>query len=145
MTLRSRPRPASRPGFTLLEICLAVGVMGLALVIVVGNIQHSVGMYRVARDTVLATSAAREILEKTIHRVEKHSLSREELRVRTDDGRVEGQPWLRYRIDISEARLDGLEDFELPGVFRVEVVVSWFYRTDRQVRLVHYAGKEGEF
>lgn len=135
----------SRRGFTLLEICLAVGVMGLALVVVVGNIQHSVGMYRVARDTVLATSAAREILEKTVLRVEKHALSREELRERVEQGRVEGQPWLEYRIEVTPARLEGLDDFDLPGVFRVEVVVSWNYKVERRVRLVHYAGKEGEF
>ena len=68
-------------GFTLLEIVLAVGVMGLALVVVVGNIQHSVGMYRVARDTVIATSVARELMEQTVSRVEKHAISREALRL----------------------------------------------------------------
>ncbi|MBI4872350.1 MAG: prepilin-type N-terminal cleavage/methylation domain-containing protein, partial [Candidatus Riflebacteria bacterium] len=51
---------ASRRGFTLLEILVALGILGSSLVILLTNIFHSIEMYRVAQGTLLAGFLAQE-------------------------------------------------------------------------------------
>ena len=107
------------------------------MVVVIGNVTHSVRMYRVARETAIATSVAEAKLTAAVH-------SKDSIRPGSDGGTVTEDPRFTYRVTIDEATLPGFEKEDLPGIYRAEVVVQWDCGTPREVRLVQLLSGEGE-
>src|SRR5687767_785241 len=118
-----------RSGFTLFEILIAVAILGTALVVVVGHVNHAVTMYRVARETVIATSLARTKLDEV-------TSSSDTLRERSESGTVKGDDRFTYRIEVAEYALPGFERGEVKGLYRAEVRIQWVSGATRQVKLV---------
>ena len=126
-----------RRGFTLLEILIAVGILGTAVVVVIGNINHAVSMYRVARETAAATAIAQSRMQDLLH-------GKEPPRSQHESGPVKEDPRFTCSIAIDEASLPGFEKNDLNGIMRVEVLVQWDSGVTREVRLVQLASSEGE-
>jgi type II secretory pathway pseudopilin PulG len=133
-----RLRALARAGFSFLEILIALGILGTAVVVVIGHVNHAVAMYRVARETVVATSLAQARLSAIVG-------SREPLRERRDKGTVKEDPRFAYSERIEEFSLPapGLEKDDLKGILRAEVVIHWESGARRQVRLVQLVSSEG--
>jgi prepilin-type N-terminal cleavage/methylation domain-containing protein len=118
----------SRRGFTLLEILIAVCILGTSLVVVIGHVNHAVRLYRVARETIVATSLARA-------RLDELTGTRDPLRERTEAGPVKEDTRFHYAISIREYQLPGFEKDDVKGLFRVEASIDWDHGV-RRVRLV---------
>lgn len=110
---------------------MAVAILGTSLVVVVGHVNHGVSMYRVARETVVATSLARAKLDALVSPPPGESV-----RAGSDSGSFEGDARFTFSTVVQEAQLPGIDRSELPGLFRAEVTVEWTTDVRRQVRLV---------
>jgi len=130
-------RARSRRGFTLLEILIALSIVGSSLVIVLGNINHAVLIYRVAKETAVATNIAQERLQSVLS-------SKDRIREMSDSGRVKDDPRFDYAVSVTEFSLPGFEKNDLAGLFRVEVTVRWSSSVQRQVRLVQITTAQGD-
>ncbi|MBI4858740.1 MAG: type II secretion system protein [Candidatus Riflebacteria bacterium] len=134
----TRPRPRGierRPAFTLLEILMAVAILGSAVVIVMGNINHSITLYRVARETVTATTLAQSKLAELLS-------SRDSIRPSSEAGRFKEDSRFGYTVTVSDATLPGFEKDDLKGILRATVVVQWDSPHTREVRLVQLVSAE---
>jgi prepilin-type N-terminal cleavage/methylation domain-containing protein len=136
-----RKRTASRAGFhpkergfTFLEVIIALCILGGAVVVVMGNIDHAVTVYRVAREMAVATNAAQAKLQELFS-------SKDPIKESEESGVIEQDPRFRFRRSVTETALPGFEKEDLKGMFRVEVVVTWD-SPERAVRLVEWTGAD---
>lgn len=120
-----------RRGFSLLEILMAVAILGTSIVVVVGHVNHGVMMYRVARETVLATALARGKLNELVTPPPGESV-----RTGSESGVFDEDQRFSYQTVISEAELPGIDKSDLPGLYRAEVTVSWKHDVVRSIHLV---------
>ena len=125
------PARGVRGGFTLLEILMAVAILGTSLVVVVGHVNHGVSMYRIARETVVATSLARAKMDELVNVPPGDSI-----RVGEDAGNYPEDMRFTWRTVIAEAELPGIPKDQLPGLYRAEVLIEWHTDVHRQIRLV---------
>jgi len=120
-----------RGGFSLLEILFAILILGTSLVVVIGHVNHGVRMYRIARETVIATSIAQTKLQAVVSPPPGDSVhTMDEAGPVAEDGRFS------YHVSVTEAELPGIEKELLSGLYRAEVVVEWTTDVRREVRLV---------
>ena len=126
----NRARTARR-AFTLLAIMIALMILGGSLVILLTSIFHSLEMYRVAQETLLAGFLAQEKFTELV--TARSGVNIGEFK----DGVFEKAPvyaW-RYRVDKV-----GMQPFmeTIPGLRRLEVVITWGDRPVRHVDVVSY-------
>lgn len=109
--------PGRRGGFTLLEILIAVGIVGAALMAVASAIDACAVRVLEARRILAAARLARAKLDTVMlaRRVDEEAGS----------GTFEGHPGLAWRVEIAEEpfRLGTLE--LAPETRRVTVVLEW--------------------
>jgi prepilin-type N-terminal cleavage/methylation domain-containing protein len=105
-------------GFSLLEILIAVAILGSSLVVIMGNINHAVVLYRVARETTVATAIASARMQLVLGQGDG-------LRTTEENGVAEEDRRFRYKVSVTEANLPGFETRDLNGLLQVDVVVSW--------------------
>jgi prepilin-type N-terminal cleavage/methylation domain-containing protein len=113
-------------GFTLLEILIGLSILGCSLVVIMGNVNHAVLMYRVARETAVATTIASARMQRVLAQGDG-------LRTTEENGVAEEDRRFRYKVSVTDANLPGFEVRDLNGLFKVDVTVSW----DGGVRDVH--------
>ncbi|MBI4871115.1 MAG: type II secretion system protein [Candidatus Riflebacteria bacterium] len=118
-------------GFTLIEILIALAILGSSLVVLLTSIFHSIEMFRVAQDTILAGFLAQEKFTELENA--KSSVNIGDSR----DGVFEKAPGYAWRYQVSKV---GLLPFleTVPGLRRLEVVVTWDTRPVRSIRIVSY-------
>lgn len=120
-----------RAGFSLLEILIAVAILGTSLVVVIGHVNHAVHMYRIARETVVATGLAQAKLAELVSPPPGDSVHEG-----SDGGTFREDGRFSYRSVISQAELPGIDKSQLSGLYRVEVVVEWTSDVHREIKLV---------
>ena len=65
MTILTRPtnyRHASNSGFTLLEVIIAVGIIGVALVMLLGSVNRNIDLASKSRDAQIAALLAQDMM-----------------------------------------------------------------------------------
>lgn len=115
---------------------LALAIAGGAVVVLLGNIHHSMMMYRVARETVAATQIARQKLQEVLGK-------KDGVREGRDAGRWRDDPTYEWAVQIEPATLPGLAKDDVKGVLRVAVTISWDREAHRHVRLVQITPEGG--
>ena len=121
----------ARRGFTLLEIMIALAILGSSLVVLLTSIFHSVEMYRVARDTVIAGFLAQE--KFTELRTARSGVGIGDAR----DGPFEKFPGYRWSYRVEKVTMEPLVPV-VPGLRRIEVVVTWDSRPVRRIQVISY-------
>lgn len=104
-------RIAKKNGFTLMEIIVAMTLMGLSLVAVLELFSLGLSSGRRSQRATVAVSLARNLMEEV--------LSRDELADGTEEGRFEEEE-MDYAIDVGPGEFQGLHE--------VLVTVSWTER-----------------
>ncbi len=120
-----------RNGFTLLEIMIALGILGSSLVVLLTSIFHSVEMYRVAQETVIAGFLAQE--KFTELRTARSGVGIGDYK----DGAFEKFPGYRWKYRVEKVTLEPLVPV-VPGLRRLEVEVTWGRRPMRRVEVISY-------
>ncbi len=124
-------RRSGTGGFTLLEIMIAVAILGSSLVILITNIYHSVKIYRVARDTLVAGFLAQEKFTELVN-------GKNPVRIGDyKDGRFEKAPHYRWRYRVEKVSLQPFIE-TVPGLKRLQVVVSWSQVPKREIEVISY-------
>lgn len=116
-----------RRGFTLLEVLIAVGILGGALMAVAGAVDIGARRIMLARELVVASRLANSILQEV--------LATEDLGDVLGEGAFEDHRGFRWRVDAEE---EGFEIAELelaPEMRKVTIEVTW-RAGDRRVVLV---------
>ena len=119
-SFKSRPRFLT--GFTLLEILLAVSILGVAMTVIMQQFSAGLRIARVSQTYTIATIYAKQKLEEI--------LVEEEMKEKEDSGNFEdGYSW-RISIIPYEGYMEGEEDENLfdrlpMEMYRLESVVSW--------------------
>lgn len=115
-------------GFTLLEVTIALAIVGTALVVLLTSIFNSIQIYRVAESTstagVLAQEKFTELLygKETLHDGKSRS------------GRFEKHPGYTWSYRASKVEIPGVIE-EIPNVLRVVLTVEWEQGRRRQVKV----------
>lgn len=110
---------------------MAVAILGTALVVVVGHVNHGVSMYRIARETVIATALARAKLNELVSPPPGESV-----RTGSDSGTFDEDSRFSWSTVIAEAEIPGIDRKDLPGLYRAEVTVEWTHDVRRTIHLV---------
>lgn len=115
-------RLSSHKGFTLLEILLAISILGVAMTVIMQQFSAGLRIARVSQNYTIATIYAKQKLEEI--------LVEEEMKEKEDSGSFDdGYSW-RVSIMPYEEYMEGEEDenlFDLlpMEMYRLESVVSW--------------------
>ncbi len=113
---------SSHKGFTLLEILLAISILGVAMTVIMQQFSAGLRIARVSQNYTIATIYAKQKLEEI--------LVEEEMQEKEDSGSFDdGYSW-RISIMPYEEYMEGEEDenlFDLlpMEMYRLESVVSW--------------------
>ncbi|MBI3892648.1 MAG: type II secretion system protein [Candidatus Wallbacteria bacterium] len=124
-------KPRSRQAFTLLEIMIALAILGSSLVVVLTSIFHSLEMYRVAKETVIAGFLAQE--KFTELRTAKTGVGIGDYR----DGVFEHFSRYHWSYRVDKVSLEPLVP-TVPGLRRIEVQVTWDEHPRRHVQVISY-------
>ena len=121
-------------GFTLLEVMIAVGILGIGLVVVLQG--HVMNLKMIAHSE-LSTKAVL-LAEKRIVEIEGKKLNI----IGEREGSFEESPEFYWKELITPVRLGNKE---LSGLSRVEVIVSWEEGSrEEEVRLVTYTVQQSD-
>lgn len=102
-------------GFSLLEVLVAVTILGIAFVTLFQSFSTGLGLAERARTRTLAIMHARSVIDGV--------LAEKELEKGRDSGQLEG-PY-EYRTEIREVETDKEDEEGLVHTFEVTVEVSW--------------------
>ena len=120
-----------RGGFTLLEIMIALAILGSSLVLLLTSVFHSVKMFRVAQETLVAGFLSQEKFTEVINA--KSSISIGD----SKDGIFEKAPAYSWSYRIDKVGLPPFMD-TIPGLKRIEVVVGWDSDRHRHIEIISY-------
>lgn len=113
-TLRDR----SKQGFTLLEIFLALGMVGTALVAVAGAVQMCGRRVREARQLLVASRVAEAQLNLALQSIDPDKLD--------TSGRDDGHPDYRWELSVEEGEPYPFQDLTLgERTWVIRVRVHW--------------------
>ena len=124
---------------------MAVSILGLSVVVILGNVRHSLRMDRIGRQSMIASLAAQQKLEEILSGLDDGQKSEVDLSPTDRDGTFDAWPWLKYHVSIAEAEPTVFEEVEIADLLSVEVTVSWTDSVERKLTLSHLAVKDGEF
>ncbi len=115
-------RLSSHKGFTLLEILLAISILGVAMTVIMQQFSAGLRIARVSQTYTIATIYAKQKLEEI--------LVEEEMKEKEDSGSFDDGYYWRVSIMPYEEYMEGEEDetlFDLlpMEMYRLESVVSW--------------------
>jgi len=138
-------KPRTRHGFTLLEIMMAVGILGFSVVIILGNVRHSLRLDRLGRQSLIASQAAQLKLEEILNSMEEGSKNKSDIDITDREGTFKAWPWLSYKVVVADAEPEIFQEVELEDLLSVQITVSWHDSVRREYTLSHLTVKEGEF
>lgn len=133
MTIVPRPLRPGRcsPGFTLLEVMIAVSIIAIALVVLFGS---------QSRSLTIATEAQFNILAPTLAAMKLAELESGTLAMENDDGdfgdEFPGYTWTIEAEDALFNRPEGLVDLARP-LKKIDLVVSWS-ESNYSYQLIYY-------
>ncbi len=132
--LRIAGRGRRAAGFTLLEVMIAVGILGIGLVVVLQG--HVMNLKMIAHSEL--STKATLLAEKRIVEIEGKKLNI----IGEREGSFEESPEFYWKELITPVRIGNKE---LSGLSRVEVIVSWEEGSrEEEVRLVTYTIQQSD-
>jgi general secretion pathway protein I len=132
-------RPSPTGGFTLIEILVAISILGISLVVLLQLFSGALKSVRVSNDYTQGVFYAQEKMEEV--------LFRESLTPGTEEGDFEDG--FRWRLEITRVDQAEEEALKLPfDMFQISVVVTWDRDTggggkDFQVTTLKVVKKDG--
>jgi len=124
------PRRQARAGFTLLEVMIAMGIIGFAFVGLLGLHARNIGMTIRDQNLTRATLLSRHIISEIQYKAQVEGIES----VSSSGGNFEGYPGFRYETEVESTDLDMIR--------RVVVRVIWDERYPNACRVLYFVRGE---